>query len=610
MSGALQQIVLHFQQQHFQDALRLIKGLPRNIGQQGQVLHIRAVCHAQLQQLDEADKYYRKAIEAKPNSPEILVQYTDLKRTLGLLDEGLVIADSAVRRFPNDPEVWFSRALTWDIAGNAEKAISDYKKVVELRHNHAIAWSNLGQVLRKTGELEEAKKALDQSLVLRPRHPQTLAKRANVLHDMGMLEEALADQAEALRSLPNDPAVLAGYARSCQRLGQTERALVAYQEAIRLMPSDLLLHSDFNRLLWESGYKEQFLVSLDYALGKTDETRQGSLLGLKGELARLREDDDVAEEAFRQALPIASTEDRATILAGLAGVAQRRNDVETADALYREALEVQPDATKFLHSYAGFLMEQQAFQEALILLDKDVADDDLQRHLALKALACRATGDERYRYWYDYDRLTASRVITPPPKYGSLANFLEAVQVALEPAFSTQQAPLDQTLFHGLQTPGNLWDIRNPVLQELKACLLECVATFLAGVEVENDEEHPFLRRMLGKSDFSSHLKYTGAWAVKLTNQGGHIDHIHPDGWMSASHYVTVPEQMSPDEGSKAGWLRLGASGVKGLQLGPERYIKPEPGHIIMFPSYIWHGVEPIQTEEPRITTPFDVSVG
>jgi len=41
--------------------------------------------------------------------------------------------------------------------------------------------------------------------------------------------------------------------------------------------------------------------------------------------------------------------------------------------------------------------------------------------------------------------------------------------------------------------------------------------------------------------------------------------------------------------------------------LSRPRGARPEPGLLAQFPAYIWHGVEPFVSEEPRLTVAFDV---
>ncbi|MEL7480360.1 MAG: putative 2OG-Fe(II) oxygenase [Pseudomonadota bacterium] len=41
--------------------------------------------------------------------------------------------------------------------------------------------------------------------------------------------------------------------------------------------------------------------------------------------------------------------------------------------------------------------------------------------------------------------------------------------------------------------------------------------------------------------------------------------------------------------------------------LGPERWIQPKAGRLVLFPSFVWHGTEPIRDGSVRVTAPFDV---
>ena len=65
---------------------------------------------------------------------------------------------------------------------------------------------------------------------------------------------------------------------------------------------------------------------------------------------------------------------------------------------------------------------------------------------------------------------------------------------------------------------------------------------------------------------------------------------------------------MGQGGNDRAGWLRLGKPPVPTRPaLGPDHYVKPEPGLLALFPAYVWHGVEPFESEKPRLTVAFDV---
>ena len=59
------------------------------------------------------------------------------------------------------------------------------------------------------------------------------------------------------------------------------------------------------------------------------------------------------------------------------------------------------------------------------------------------------------------------------------------------------------------------------------------------------DAAHPFLSR------HQQGFRYAGAWSCLMRGQGFHINHLHPEGWISSCYYVTVPEVTDNQETQK-----------------------------------------------------------
>ncbi len=98
-----------------------------------------------------------------------------------------------------------------------------------------------------------------------------------------------------------------------------------------------------------------------------------------------------------------------------------------------------------------------------------------------------------------------------------------------------------------------------------------------------------------------------GSWSVRLSGSGFHVNHIHPDGWMSSCYYVAVPEAVE-DETAKQGWIKFGEPAINiALKDAIRRTIRPAPGRLVLFPSYTWHGTVPFHDGAARTTIAFDV---
>ena len=91
---------------------------------------------------------------------------------------------------------------------------------------------------------------------------------------------------------------------------------------------------------------------------------------------------------------------------------------------------------------------------------------------------------------------------------------------------------------------------------------------------------------------------------MRLNGGGFHINHIHPEGHLSSAFYVRTPKALKGFEGA----LKLGEPGPPTSPPLREDYlVKPEPGVLVLFPSYMWHGTVPFSSAEKRLSCAFDI---
>ena len=98
-------------------------------------------------------------------------------------------------------------------------------------------------------------------------------------------------------------------------------------------------------------------------------------------------------------------------------------------------------------------------------------------------------------------------------------------------------------------------------------------------------------------------------WANVLETGDYQANHIHNEGWMSGVYYVSIPS-IEAEVAENAGWIIFNRAGYDLPHFGGEygiKTIRPVPGMLILFPSYVWHGTIPFSGTKSRVSISFDV---
>ncbi len=97
-----------------------------------------------------------------------------------------------------------------------------------------------------------------------------------------------------------------------------------------------------------------------------------------------------------------------------------------------------------------------------------------------------------------------------------------------------------------------------------------------------------------------------GAWALISRGPGYNLPHRHPQGWLTGVYYAAWrPAEAREDHGA----LHVGPPGPRHVCAGwPRAAIPPEPGTLVLMPSYYTHFTKPTAPGSLRICVPFDVT--
>jgi hypothetical protein len=302
------------------------------------------------------------------------------------------------------------------------------------------------------------------------------------------------------------------------------------------------------------------------------------------------------EEGLRQ------VPDDVGLLRQLAHLSAQRGDAARSLTLAQRAAQIDfgPGSR---YGLCEALLAAGRIREADALAAQLCAVEPLNQYaIALQATAWRLLDDPRYHALYDYEHLVSARKLDTPPGWTNLDAFLRELALELEGMHTFQTHPLQNSVRGGSQLTLDPPELARPLIAALFERIASAVADHVGRI---GPGAGPFRSRNTGQFVFS------GAWSVRLRSGGYHTDHVHPDGWLSSACYIALPPTIGRGEASKRGrdgWLRLGHPLIRtGPPLQADHYVKPEPGLLVLFPAYMWHGVELFESEEPRLSVAFDV---
>lgn len=283
------------------------------------------------------------------------------------------------------------------------------------------------------------------------------------------------------------------------------------------------------------------------------------------------------------------------LLNAAAQAAQRAGQMDEAVRLAERAIALAPQEGTLLGTLATIYLEvgrtHEASEAAAAFVQRAPLD---QGALALQATAWRLLGDPRHGALYDYEAFVYDAELATPSGWPNLPAYLAdlAEMLIAEHRYSTH--PFSQSILHGTQAV-DILQLDHPAARALPEALDPPIRRYLDQLGTGAD---PLRSRNTGR------YRFHGLWSIRQKAGGFHINHVHPQGWISSACYVQVPANTS----NRAGWIKFGEPGSRTLPpLEAEHAVEPAPGKLVLFPSYMWHGTIPFTGDDTRLTFAFDL---
>lgn len=534
----------------FEQALAGLRGL-----RHPQALNLAAVSAQRLGRDSEAAALFAEATDLAPADPNTANNFGHFELGRGRLSAAAARFDVALAGAPDLVAALIGRAKVAAARGDWVSARQGWQAVLVRAPGSRAGRYGLATAQLESGEAEQA---------------------------AALFSALLAEQAT--------PEIHFMLGRAWQDLDALDAAEASFRTAYAQMGSPDSLRNLAN-LYWMRGDRAQF----DHLIAAAPLALRSSALRLVVESG----DIDRADRAWAAAFGADGAEADAAAWTLKALIAREAGQAGEVAAAADRALALSPsDAAAQDMRIVADLMQGQGEAALRRLAPLRTMAPDAQHGIAHESVAHRLLGTPSPLL--DVDRYVRAYDLAPPPGYASLEAFNADFAALLRRLHPFSARPLNQSLRGpGTQTTRNLLDHDDPVIGAYCAALDAPIRRYLD--EIGQDPAHPTGARNQGT------YRFAGMWSVRLTGQGYHEPHVHPAGWISSAYYVQVPDGTgtAPD---RAGWIGFGVPPYHTpAALPPLREIAPQPGRLVLFPSFMWHGTRPIAAGAERLTAPFDL---
>lgn len=543
-------------------------------------------------QLTAAKKAYDTLVKRFSSVPPVMNGYANLLIQMKAYDAAVKQLKSALRSDAQFVEAFINLGRVQVLQKKYAFAIQSYQKALSLKPNDLNCLQGLADAFRKSGDNANAEAIYQRVLSQSAGNPpiSVMLSYAGLLRDSQRLNESTSLLKQALQFDPNNSLAFNKLAANMALQSDMQGATQAYQRALQLAPDNVNLLVEFSHFAWAQGFEQPFSHIIDAA---NREPHRGDLVGATLDLllnaeqfALVRVVLDVSMQHLGQDPYFLMFAARTERLCG--SIEQATKYINLA---VKKADKPTPVSIENERGYIA-LADKDAQTAVKIYRSLQSREPSNQGWWTLYSTALKLLGEnEAYTRLCDYGLVYSRSVFVDKPQ-----SFLSELTKSLEDIHANTRHPIGQSLRNGTQTYEDIFDNQLPIIQELKTWILETAQSRVKSITRNN--KHPFLRHAGADIDF------TGSWSVNLHKGGYHISHFHPQGWLSGVFYVDVPEDV---EHGGQGWLQFGVAEIDQLSVQEDYAIKPSPGTVVLFPSFMWHGTRAFHNGKRRMTVAFDL---
>jgi tetratricopeptide (TPR) repeat protein len=235
----------------FDEALEWYRGVPG--GEERWPARLRAA--NVLYELKRAPEAYEalRDMQADASAPEearrdAYILEADLSNRDKNADGELDAFARGLAAFPDDPDILYARALSWERQDNIARAEADFRKILVADPDSTAALNALGYTLAdRTTRYQEALELIDRARTAEPGNAAIIDSYGWVLYRLGRRDEALGELRRAF-ALQKDPEIAAHVGEVLWALGRQDEARKYFEEARKLDPENRALQRALQKI--------------------------------------------------------------------------------------------------------------------------------------------------------------------------------------------------------------------------------------------------------------------------------------------------------------------------------------------------------------------------
>ena len=231
-----------------QKYIDVLKKIPQN----SDLLQMIGLIENELGNFNNAERYFRKAIDADPNNFGLYITIGQFYIEKNRSKEALLILKEAIKLDNHNPDIFCLYGDAFKQLNLHEKAIECYRKSINLDPEYTLAITKLGSCYRTLNMLDKAFKCYRKVLGISPNDPKALHNLGNLYRKIGFMDDAITHYQRALSQTPDYTEIYESLGNAFQQKKDYASAHDAYLKAQAIDPDNYLINYYIG-----TNYKEQ-----------------------------------------------------------------------------------------------------------------------------------------------------------------------------------------------------------------------------------------------------------------------------------------------------------------------------------------------------------------